>query len=217
MTETYWYFFSGECVCWWALKMTEIDAFLCFCDTVNCFCLQNTVDKFHRWMAFHLNILDLDKIVSMQKPLWVRMCPLSNHNLENAFPQILQEHGKVWVLRCIFRAPWLLNVWSLIGIPCRTNVSFSLAFSPSALFALLSPVFPAHFHSNRWVPWCFVTLTIKCFDFFFFFSYLPFVFPYFSSIPETPHLYVLLQYWQTCSSFPPMWFFKWRRNPKNDK
>lgn len=108
----------------------------------------------------------------MQKPLWVRMCPLSNHNLENAFPQILQEHGKVCVLRCIFRAPWLLNVWSFIGIFCRTNVSFSLSFSPSALFALLSPVFPAHFHSNRWVLWCFVTLTIKCFDFFFFFSYL---------------------------------------------
>ena len=34
-----------------------------FGDTVNYFCLQNTVGKFHRWMAFHLNILDLDKIV----------------------------------------------------------------------------------------------------------------------------------------------------------
>jgi hypothetical protein len=29
----------------------------------------------------------------------------SNHGLENAFPQILHLHGKVWVLMCIFKAP----------------------------------------------------------------------------------------------------------------
>ena len=155
MTEAYWYFFSEECVCWWALEIIEINGVLVI------FVLSYRkllLSAKHLWQISQMNgfspeyFIDLDKkLLNMQKPLWVRMWPLSSHNLENAFPQILQEHGKVCVLRCIFRAPWLLNVWSFIGISCRTNVSFSLAFSPSALFALLSPVFPAHFHSNRWV------------------------------------------------------------------
>lgn len=45
---------------------------------------------------------------SSRSPVCVRMCPLSNHGLENALPQVVQTHGSVCERMCIFKAPRLL-------------------------------------------------------------------------------------------------------------
>lgn len=41
-------------------------------------------------------------------PVWVRTWPCSSQGLENAFPQVLQTQGSVWLRMCILRAPRLI-------------------------------------------------------------------------------------------------------------
>ncbi len=70
------YFFTSECVCRCALRF-DLSA--------------KALEQCVHWNGF--------------SPVCVRMCPCRSHGRENAFPQYLHLHGRVWVLMCIFNAP----------------------------------------------------------------------------------------------------------------
>lgn len=70
------YFFTSECVCKCARRFD--------------------LSAKARWQSGHLYGFS---------PVWVRICPWSNHGLLNALPQILHLHGKVCVRMCILSAP----------------------------------------------------------------------------------------------------------------
>lgn len=63
-------------------------------------------------VTLEINVITLTKKGEKSRfrciPVCVRMCPLSSHGLEKAFPQVGHTQGRVCERMCIFRAPRLV-------------------------------------------------------------------------------------------------------------